>query len=154
MKKPDLNTQTRCTSGPGWNGVWYLFFFKCSRARFSLSPSLLLAFVYSFTPSLLRSALHALAAARHVIVIVVHSVHALSARALHGVDALKLEVLGHGVGRRDGLGLPGWQDRLESLDLLGSHGGGGAVFAGGTVECLRELDVELHVKVAVVVVAV
>jgi hypothetical protein len=103
---------------------------------------------------LLRSALHALATAAHLVLVVVHAVGTLGAGALHGVHALELEVLGHGVGRRDRLGLAGRKDGFESLDLLCGHGGGLAILVGGTLDGCGELDVELDVKVAVVVVAV
>ena len=105
-----------------------------------------------FTSRLLGSALHALAAG--LLVVLVHAAGTLGARALHGVYALELEVLGHGVGRRDGLGLAGREDGLESLDLLRGHGSGLAVLVGRALDGCGELDVELDVKVAVVVVAV
>lgn len=79
---------------------------------------------------------------------------ALGARALHGVYALELEVFGHGVGRGDRLGLAGREDGFESLDLLRAHGCGLAVLVGGALDGSGELDVELHVEVAVVVVTV
>lgn len=103
---------------------------------------------------LLRRALHALATTAHLVVVVVHAVGALGARALHGVYALELEVLGHSIGRRDRLGLARRKDRLEGLDLLCGHGGGLAILVGRALNGCGELDVELDVKVAVVVVAV
>jgi hypothetical protein len=105
------------------------------------------------TSRLLGSALHALAAGA-LFVVVVHAAGTLGARALHGVYALQLEVLGHGVGRGDRLGLARREHGLEGLDLSGSHGSGLAILVGRALDGCGELDVELDVKVAVVVVAV
>lgn len=103
---------------------------------------------------LLRRALHALATATHLVLVVVHAVGALGTGVLQRVHALELEVLGHGIGRRNRLRLARRENRLESLDLLCGHGGGLAVLVGGALDGCGELDVELDVKVAVVVVAV
>ena len=103
---------------------------------------------------LLRRALHALATTAHLVLVFVHAGSALGAGAFHGVHAVELEVLGHGIGGRDRLGLARRKDGLEGLDLLRGHGCGLAVLVGGALNGCGELDVELDVKVAVIVVAV
>ena len=87
----------------------------------------------------------------HVVVVLVGTLHAPCAACLAvGVDRVEGEVLGHSVWWGSGIGdLSRGQDRLEGADVLGGHRC--AVFAAQT---LGELDVELNVQVAVVVMPV
>ena len=87
----------------------------------------------------------------HVIVLVVWAGHASCACLLAcRVDSLESEVLSHGVRGRCSIGSLSWrQDRLEGADVLRCHG-----CAVLSTEALRELDVELDVEIAVVVVPV
>ena len=93
---------------------------------------------------LLRGALHPLCTRGHVIVIIVQTSGSgtvgTGLRALASVNALQLEVFDHGVGRGLGLLDAGREDLLQELEVL-------------QLILLGELDIELDVKVAVVVVA-
>jgi hypothetical protein len=120
--------------------AWY-------RASFLVNHSL----ITSPARLLLRRALDTLGTRVHVIVILVRASHASCAGLLPcGVDSLECEVFGHGVRGRCGIRSLSWrQNGLEGADVLGCQRC--AVFAA---ETLRELDVELDVQVAVVVVPV
>jgi hypothetical protein len=87
----------------------------------------------------------------HVIVLVVWAGHASCACLLAcGVDSFESEVLGHGVGGRCGIRDLSWREnRLEGADVLGRHRC--AIF---TAEAFWELDIELDVEVAVIVMSV
>lgn len=92
---------------------------------------------------LLRSALHPLGTAGHVIIILVHTGRGRTVRAglvVLVLGVLKLEILDHGVGRGNNLLGARRKDLLKEFQIL-------------ELLLLGELDVELDVQVAVVVVA-
>lgn len=96
-------------------------------------------------PVLLRGTLYPLSSRRHIVIILIHTASSTSAvstglGAFAAIDRLELEVLDHGI--RWGLVLlkTGWEDLLQKLQVL-------------QLVLLGEFDVELDVKVAVVVVA-
>lgn len=92
---------------------------------------------------LLRSALHPLGTAGHVIVILVHAVCGRAVCAglvVLILGVLELEVLDHGVGRGNDLLGARRKDLLKEFQVL-------------ELLLLGELDIELDVQVAVVVVA-
>lgn len=117
------------------------------RASFVVSRSLSPLFV----GILLGRALDALGTWMHVIVLLIRAIHASCARLLAcGIHSLECEVFSHRVLRREGVrNLAGRQNGLESADVLGSHGC--AILATQT---LGELDIELDVQVAMVMVPV
>jgi len=95
------------------------------------------------TARLLRGALHALSTGGNVIIILVHATRSTvgtSLGRLAAINVLQLKVLNHGIGGRLSLLHTGRQDLLQQLQVL--H-----------LILLRELDLELDVQVAVVVVA-
>jgi hypothetical protein len=103
---------------------------------------------------LLTGTLHSLTASVHFVVFVVH-LHPIGALALlQWVDLLEWVVLGHCILRWNSLRLALGEYAFQRLDLLLCHGGGVSVLAWGTFDTFWELDVELDVKVAEVVVTV
>jgi hypothetical protein len=92
---------------------------------------------------LLRGTLHPLSTRGNVVIVLIHSrggTVGAGLRALAGIGLLQLEVLDHGVGRGLVLLHAGRKHLFEELEVL-------------QLTLLGELDVELDVKVAVVVVA-
>lgn len=90
----------------------------------------------------LRRTLHPLRPRRHVIVLVITQPRrALGARVAAGVNVFEVEVVVHAVGWGRDLATAGWEDLLEELKV--AH-----------VGLVGELDVEVDVQVAKVVVAV
>lgn len=91
---------------------------------------------------LLRSALHPLGTAGHVIIILVHAGRGRAVRAglvVLVLGVLKLEILDHGVGRGNNLLGARRKDLLKEFQVL-------------ELLLLGELDIELDVQVTVVVV--
>ena len=121
----------------------FVFLLLIERLDMDTLPSSITAYHF-LVIGLLRGALHPLSTRGHVIVIIVQTSGSgtvgTGLRALASVNALQLEVLDHGVGRGLGLLDAGREDLLEELEVL-------------QLILLGELDIELDVKVAVVVVA-
>lgn len=104
-------------------------------------------FVFDSCP-LLGCALHALGTRVHVIVVIVHRSAARPCLFSGRIDVLKRVILDHGIcGRRCVLDLARTEDALErSLVVVGK-----SIFA---TDLLGELDIELDVEVAKVVMSV
>lgn len=109
---------------------------------------------YTGRMQLLAGALHPLPTRAHLVVVFVHGAALRSLAFLHRVDLLETEVLGHRVRRRNVLRSARRENAFKCLDLLLRHGCRIAVLSGWARDGLRELDVELHIEVAEIVVAV
>lgn len=94
-------------------------------------------------PTLLRGTLHPLGSGGHAVILVfVHHMCPLSSGLLIGINVLQRVIFDHGIWWRDRTGLGCWQDGMKLLHRL------------GRIELrLGELDIELDVHVAKVVVA-
>lgn len=118
---------------------WY---HKRSSSRVDISRSKRYGTVFEIL--LLRSALHTLGTAGHVIIVILHAgaggTVGAGLLAFAALDTLQLKVLDHGVSWGLGLLETRGEDLLQEVQVL-------------ELVLLGELDIELDVQVAVVVVA-
>jgi hypothetical protein len=98
---------------------------------------------------LLRGTLHALGTRRYVVIIVIHGIAVSAALFPRRVDVLEMEVIRHGISRRNLANLTGRKNLLQHLDGLRRQ-----LFTVGSTEAVGELDVELDVEVTEIVMAV
>lgn len=97
--------------------------------------------------------MHSLATGVHILVVLVRSTSGPLALSC-GIDLLELVVFRHRVWRRDILRRTGRENGFEGLDLLLGHAPRVAVGVRRSMDTLGELDVELNVQIAEVVVSV